>query len=309
MAATPATTDPALEGVVGALLTPFDGSGAVDLDTWAAEIDFLAGHADAISVLGPEVSEYRVLTPQARRDALAAGIELVAGRRPVLAGASSGSVAEVAELAQLAHDRGAALAQVLLPKRAWGGEPTAAELTAFVKAVVAASPLPVVLYHNPGHGADPSLDALIELCAIDGVVGLKDSSRNVSRILRAIEAIERAGHARYLGTIQPLLVTLQMGGAGAMVPAPTTLVAAALLAAFHAGDLDRAVELQRQVAIFPARWSAAGLAPVMKAAMAAIGTPVGPPAPPAAPLAGEDARAIERIVAGWTTLAPEAITR
>jgi 4-hydroxy-tetrahydrodipicolinate synthase len=289
-----------LRGVIGAALTPFTANGDVDDARLAGELELLIEHCDAISLLAAEVSEYRALRPSVRRDALRRAIAFVGGRRPVLAGVTAGSLPETAELAELAADAGADLAQVLLPCRTWGGEPSGAELVRFVEAVVDASPLPVVLYHNPGHGADPSLEALIEACAVDGVVAVKDSSRNVARVLRAVEQIHRAGHAAYFATIQPLLTVLQSGGAGAMTPPPATLVAARIRDAVDEGDLRLAAELQRGIALFPGRWSGHhGLAPVMKAAAAELGLALGDPAPPFMPVPEADRVAIAEAIATW----------
>jgi len=296
-------TDTGLRGVVGAVLTPFTPGGEVDEAAAAREIDLLASHCDAVSVLGAEVTEYRALSPQRRRALLREEIAMVDGRVPVLAGVTAPSLPEIAELCELAADAGATYAQVLLPNRTWGGQPSAGELVGFTEAVVAASPLPVVLYHNPGQGSDPSLDAIIAACAVPGVAGIKDSSRNVSRVLRAVEEIDRAGHASYLGTIQPLLTILVAGGSGAMAPPPSTLVGAAIRDAVADGDVARAAELQRLVSVFPAKWSGHhGLAPTMKAAMPAIGLPLGDPAAPYRPLPPEDAAAVTELVRAWPAL-------
>jgi 4-hydroxy-tetrahydrodipicolinate synthase len=292
-----------LEGVVGALLTPFTETREVDFDVWSDEITFVAEHADVVAVLAAEVSEYRSLTPAQRRHALRYGVELAAGRRPVLAGASSSSLAEVVELSEIAAEAGADAVQVLMPRRTWGGEPAPGDLVAYMDEVARESALPVVAYHNPGFGADPSLATIVAITELDRVVAIKDSSRNVSRILQAIELIERPGHARYLGTIQPLLTILLQGGAGAMMPPPATLVGAAVVAAFRAGDVHHAAELQNAVAIFPAAWSHHGLTPVMKAALASLGIPVGNPAAPQAPVDSADAEAIGAIVAAWPGIA------
>jgi 4-hydroxy-tetrahydrodipicolinate synthase len=297
-------TDDGLRGIVGAVLTPFGPDGDVDETAAARQIDLLASHCDSVSVLGAEVTEYRALSPARRRALLREEIAMVDGRMPVLAGVTAASLAETAELCELVAEAGATYAQVLLPNRTWGGQPGAAELVRFTEAVVAASPLPVVLYHNPGQGSDPSLDAVIEACAVPGVVGIKDSSRNVSRVLRAVEEIDRAGHARYLGTIQPLLTILVAGGSGAMAPPPSTLVGAAMRDAVAAGDVARAAELQRLVSVFPAKWSGPhGLAPTMKAAMPAVGLDLGDPAPPHGPLSAADREAIAALVGAWPSLA------
>ncbi|HEY4281070.1 MAG TPA: dihydrodipicolinate synthase family protein [Conexibacter sp.] len=294
-----------LYGIVGALLTPFDGDGAVDGAALEREIGYMASHCDAISIAGAEVAEYRALSASARRDLTRESARLVDGRVPTMIGVSAPSLGETAELCELAAELGGTWSQVLLPNRTWGGEPTASEVVAFVEAVVASSPLPVVLYHNPGQGSDPSLDALVAACEVDGVVAVKDSSRNISRVLRLVEEIEKPGHAGYLATIQPLLTVLLAGGSGAMAPPPSTALGAAIRDAYRAGDLQRAADLQQLAAIFPGKWSGKhGLAPTMKAAMDAIGMPLGAPAAPYPPLSADDIAAIGEIVRAWPVTTP-----
>lgn len=289
-----------LAGVVGALLTPFDTAGQVDPGRAQAEAEFLVSHCDAVSVLGAEVSEYRCLTADARRTFLRRMLGHLRGRITTIAGASATTVGEVLELAALAHDEGADYVQLLLPNRPSGGTPRDAELVRLVEQVASECPLPLVLYHHPGQGADPSLAALVDACAVDGVAALKDSSRNISRNLQAVEAIQHAGHASYLATIQPMLAVLLSGGAGAMMPPPLTLVGAQIRDAVAAGDPGRAGRLQRLVAIFPARWSGYGLMAPSKAAMTAVGVPVGEPFLPYAAVPAAEAAQIAKIVEGWS---------
>lgn len=295
-----------LRGVVGACLTPFAPDGRVDETALARELDFMAGHCDAISVLGAEVSEYRLLSDVDRRHWLRHGIAAVAGRVPVLAGASSARIAEVAELAELAADAGATYVQVLLPKRPWGPEASVREVVTYFERVTEVSPLPVVVYHNPSRGSDPSVQALIRISELDGVVGFKESSRDMSRIGRLIAEIDLAGNARYLTTMQPLLATLLQGGSGAMMPAPATLLGSRVLRAFDAGDIAAARTAQAVFAEFPSRWSAYGLTPVMRCAMRHLGIDIGVGLPPFEPVAEADDAAIGRFLAD-AGLTPDAV--
>jgi 4-hydroxy-tetrahydrodipicolinate synthase len=284
-------------GVIGACLTPFAPGGGVDAGALESEIDFLCGHCDAVSILGAEVSEYRLLSPADRRRGLVAGVERVAGRAGIVAGASSDRLDEVIELAETAADAGAGFAQVLVPLRPWGPEPATAELVAFFEAVAARSPLPVVAYHNPTRGADPPPDALVRIAEIDGVAAFKESSRDMSRIGRLIEEIDVAGHARYFTTMQPLLATLVQGGSGAMMPAGASVIGAEVVDAVRAGDLERAAVAQRLFATFPARWKSYGLAPVMRSALRHMGVEIGDPPPPFAAVTPDDDAAIGAFLA------------
>ncbi len=265
-------------GVIGACLTPFGQDGVVDGRALEREIAFMAGHCDGVSLFGAEASEYRLLSDAERRRWLGHAIKAskAAYRRvPVLAGVSSPQLREVAELSELAAEAGADLAQVLIPRRPWGPEATKAELVGYFEAVVRMSPLPVFAYHNPSAGSDVSIDVAVELCRIDGVVGYKESSRDMTKIGRLIAEIDHAGHARYFTTMQPMLATVLQGGSGAMMPVPATVLGARLMAAFRAGDLDTARTVQGLFARFPSRWAHYGLTPVMKSALRHLGIDAG----------------------------------
>lgn len=284
-------------GVIGAVLTPLGEDGNVEAAALEREIDFMVGHCDAISVLGAEISEYRLLSSSDRREWLQRGIELIAGRVPVLAGASGARVGEVVELAELAAAAGADYAQVLIPRRPWGQEPSDAELVAYFEAVADSCPLPIVAYHNPQTGADPTPAALVELSRLERVVAFKESSRDMGRIGRLIEEIDVAGNARYFTTMEPLLATLMQGGAGAMMPAPATAIGAEIVAAFRAGDLERAVAAQRHFAVFPTIWRAYGLTAVMKSGLENLGIGSRRTVAPFGQVGPEDHRAIGELLA------------
>jgi 4-hydroxy-tetrahydrodipicolinate synthase len=285
-----------ISGVIGAALTPFDDSGRVDVDALAKEIDFLVEDVDAVSIGAVEAAEYTMLRAAERIDLLRRGAELVAGRKPLILGISSPSPAEALNLAEVAASAGADLVQVLMPLRPWGGQPTTTELVGYFTEIAGRSPLPLVAYHNPGPGADPSLEAYVRLAEIDQVHYFKESSRDITKITRLIELIERAGKAHYFTTMQPLLMTLLMGGSGATMPPPGTRLAARVVRAFRAGDLESATEAQRVFSTFPGKWASYGLPPVMKCAMRQLGLDLGAPALPYEAVNAADAAAIGEFV-------------
>ena len=53
---------PAISGIIGACLTPFDKEGRVDYDALKREIDFIVSHADGISIGAVEAAEYTILS-------------------------------------------------------------------------------------------------------------------------------------------------------------------------------------------------------------------------------------------------------
>jgi len=277
-----------IKGIIGACLTPFGEDDRVNFEVLKREIDFIAADCDAISIAAVEAAEYTMLSREERRELLRIGTEMVDKRVPVILGVSSPSPREVIEMAEYAAKVGGDLVQVLMPLRPWGGQPTIAELMEFFIQVASASPLPVVAYHNPGPGADPPQDAFVRISEINNIRYFKESSRDITKISRLIEQIDLAGRGHYFTTMQPLLATLIMGGSGATMPPPGTRIGAQVVRAFREGNLERARYWQRCFALFPGKWAAYGLSPVMKSAMKHFGVDIGDPARPYAPVSPRD---------------------
>jgi 4-hydroxy-tetrahydrodipicolinate synthase len=276
-------------GIIGAALTPFTEDNGVDQERLDRLLDVMVGHCDAISLLGAEVSEYQILSATDRLATLRAAIDTVGRRVPVLAGASHPDVAEVLRLAEYAADAGADFIQVLMPRHPGGNPASVGDLIAYFERIAAASPLPIIAYHNPSQGTDTDAGTMVELAHLDGVVGFKESSRDLIKIGRLCAEIDSAGEARYYTTMQALLSTLLLGGSGAMMPPPGTAIGARVVAAHREGDHPLAAEWQRHFRQFPSGWGKYGLTTTMKAAMAALGHDVGGPAAPFRPMPDADA--------------------
>ena len=279
---------PNIRGIVGACLTPFDDNGRVDYKALQQEIDFVVADANAISIGAVEAAEYTMLSIEERKELLRIGTEMVDERIPVLLGASNPSPRSVLELAEYAATVGGDMVQVLMPLRPWGGQPTMGELIQYFTDIASSSPLPIVAYHNPAVGADPNIEVTIRFSEINNVQAFKESSRDIIKISRLIEEIELAGNALYFTTMQPLLMTLIMGGSGATMPPPGTRIAAQVVKAFREGDMEGAKYWQRFYSLFPAKWGVYGLPPVMKSAMKHFGIDLGDPVPPYCPVSPRD---------------------
>jgi 4-hydroxy-tetrahydrodipicolinate synthase len=184
----------------------------------------------------------------------------------------------------------------LAPLRPFAGAPTQRDLVGYFEKISSETSLPLTLYLNPGPGADVSIPDTIALAKLPRVNFIKESSRDLARVSRLIVEIDRAGHARYFTTMQMLLASIELGGAGATMPPPGAEIARHVVDAFVAGDHARAAELQLQFALFPSKFMHRGLAPVMKAAMNLIGIPAGEPYPPYASLSRAEMGALDALL-------------
>lgn len=263
-------------------LTPFDAALNVDRAALASHVDYVVDVCRATMVVaaGVETQEYHYLPFDERKALIRETVAAVGARVPVVVGISHPSFRSAIELGQLASSLGADAIQLLAPLRPFGGAPATAELVRYFELIAKETDLPIMLYLNSGPGADLSVDATVELAKLDRVQFVKESSRDLSRVGRLIEEIDRAGHARYLTTAQMLLISLQLGGSGVTMPPPLAELGAKVIAAFTAGDAREAARLQRQFSLFPARWMHRGLMPVMKSALTALGRGIGSPYPP-----------------------------
>ena len=277
-------------GLIVAPLTPFNQELNVDEARLRRQIDYVVEdcRADMVVAAGVETQEYTYLSLDERKALIARTIELVGGRVPVMVGVSHPALKTAIALAHDAERLGAAALQVLAPLRPFAGPPTRNDLVSYFETISRETSLPITLYLNPGPGAEVSIADTIALAKLPGVQFIKESSRDLARVSRLIAEIDAAGHARYFTTMQMLLISLMLGGSGATMPPPACEIARHIVDAFVAKDYERAAEVQRQFALFPAKWMHRGLAPVMKAAMNQIGIPVGAPYPPFAALTPEE---------------------
>jgi 4-hydroxy-tetrahydrodipicolinate synthase len=286
-------------GILVPPLTPFTPKLKVDNSALKKGVDAVIARSKPALIIaaGVEAQEYQFLPFKERLDLVRATIDATDGRAPVAVGISHPSFKVAIELAQFAEKHGASAVQLLAPQKPTGGSPTTSELVRYFDSIGRETSLPIVLYLNAGPGADLSVPATVELAKLDCIKFVKESSRDLSRVSRLIVEIEHAGHAHYFTTMQMLLITLQLGGAGVTLPPPASDVGSLIIDAYHAGDITRAIELQQLFATYPARWMSYGLAAVMKASAEYLGGPVGRPYPPYDPIQGADLEELHTFLA------------
>jgi 4-hydroxy-2-oxoglutarate aldolase len=132
-----------------------------------------------------------------------------------MAGCGAESTHESLELARKAAAMGADLASLLMPSF-FAKRMTVEVMERYVRGVADSSPLPVVLYNNPGVAAGVSIRAelLRRLADHPNVVGLKDSSKESFRENLAAAA---PGFAVLAGSAAFFLELLRAGGVGGVL--------------------------------------------------------------------------------------------
>ncbi|MEA2445530.1 MAG: 4-hydroxy-tetrahydrodipicolinate synthase [Thermoleophilales bacterium] len=205
-----------IEGLYVPLVTPFDEDGAVDLDALerlAGEV--IAGGAGGVVALG-STGEPLSLSPteSAAVVDLCARVCLEAGALLIVGAGTPDTRATIKRHEALADLPGDVAALTVVP---YYVRPSDAAVVRHFEAVVDRSPVPVLVYNVPPRtGVGLGADALLELAAIDGVVGMKQSVGAVDADTVRVLAEAPDDFALLCGDDVFILPLLALGAAGAI---------------------------------------------------------------------------------------------
>lgn len=230
-------------GSIVALITPFLPDGAVDYAALRKLIDWhILEGTDCIGVVGT-TGESPTVTVEEHCEIIRVSVEQAGGRVPIMAGCGSNSTAEAIDLARYAKDVGADSQLQVVP---YYNKPTQEGMYQHFKAIAQAVDLPMVLYNVPGRTvADMSLETVLSLSSVPGIVGIKDATGNIERAQWLIR--ETPEHFAVYSGDDPTAVALMLcGGQGNI--SVTANIAPRLMKdlceAAIAGDARRAMAYQ-----------------------------------------------------------------
>jgi 4-hydroxy-tetrahydrodipicolinate synthase len=202
-----------LRGCGTALVTPFQPDGAIDdsalrsLIAWQIEsgIDFL--------VPCGTTGETPTLSHDEWLYVIDVTIEVVAGRVPIVAGATSNSTHDAVEKTKEVAAR--AGVDAILTASPYYNKPTQEGQYQHFKAITeAAGGKPVILYNVPGRtGANLEPQTLARLSDIPNIVGVKEASGNMTQIAEAINAVPET-FLVFSGDDAVTLPVIALGGVG-----------------------------------------------------------------------------------------------
>lgn len=173
-------------GVIPPLVTPINQDETVNYHQLKQVIDHLIdGGVDAIFING-STGEFARFPGETREIILAEAVKLTAKRVPVYAGVGDAGQELVLRNIKWAEQAGADALVVSLPYYFPVRED--GEAVPFFLAAAESTRLPVMLYNIPSTtGASISLDAIEALFPLDNIIGIKDSSGDLPRLLETIK--------------------------------------------------------------------------------------------------------------------------
>ena len=271
----------ALRGVSGILVTPFDAAGELAPDRLGPIVDRAVGAGVHVLTVNGNTGEFYGLdTDEAVATAQAAGAH-IAGRCPMIGGVGRG-IRDACRLAEATARAGAAGLMIHQPPDPFVSPRGIAD---YVRAVRdAGGGLPLVLYlRNDGIG----VDAIADLCAVEGVVGVKWATPNPMKLAAAMAAspqdIVWVGGLAEVWAPSFYAVGARGFTSGLINVWPAHSVA--IHSALEAGDYATARDLIARMRVFEdirAEEQGGANVPGVKAALALMGEDCGAARPPAA---------------------------
>jgi len=230
-----------IQGILTAMATPFDERGSVDLDAGRRLAAHLLEHGSHGLVVGGTTGECPTLTDEETIELLRAVRAEVGDEVLLICGTGTNDTRHSRELTKMAAAASADASLVVAP---YYNKPNRAGLRAHFEAVAAAVPeLPMVVYNIPARVViNMPPDLLAELGTIDNIVAVKQAN---DEELSPIE-----GLAVLAGNDNTFFRVLEFGGAGGITVASHVVgdQMRAMWDAAQSGDLDRAREIDAELA-------------------------------------------------------------
>jgi 4-hydroxy-2-oxoglutarate aldolase len=177
-----------LEGIFAAATTPFYPDGRLYLRKLEHNIDrYSRAPVAGIVILG-STGEGVMLGDEETREVLRTARESAAAEKVLLAGVGRESALETIKLADFAAALNYDAALVRTPNY-YGPQMRPLEMLTYFRSVADRSPLPVVLYTIPKFTHyDLATELVAELAQHPNIIGLKDSSGNLERLAKIVDA-------------------------------------------------------------------------------------------------------------------------
>jgi 4-hydroxy-tetrahydrodipicolinate synthase len=263
------------EGIMPALVTPFAGKNGKSVDE--AQLRKLVTHCVDLGVHGVvpcgTTGEFVNMTVEERKRVIDVVVDEVNGKVPVVAGTGASGTQQALEMTLYAKDAGADAALIVTP---YYLKPTNRGIYDHFSTIASKADFPLILYNIPQCTGLPMPWQMVEdLAQLPNIVGIKDSSGQLSFILTVLEKVRDRVNVM-CGHDEVVVAALAAGASGAIL-ASANFIADIWVDIYNSmlqGDLQKARELQYSVQKI-ARITVASGAVGTKEALNMIGMRVG----------------------------------
>lgn len=246
--------NPKLRGIFTPNLVPLDGRGQINEAELRRYVDWLIERGVHGLYPNGSTGEFIRFTVEERRRIVKIVCDQAAGRVPVLAGAAEANVRETLAACEAYQEMGARAVAIVSPFYFRLGPES---VYAYFREIAQHSPIDVTLYNIPSFASPIDVPTIRRLAEFERVVGIKDSSGDVTFMCRMISAVRPLRpDFTFLTGWEAALVPMLVVGADGGTHATSGIVPELTRQIFDlttTGSLDEAVKLQlRLIELFDA---------------------------------------------------------
>ena len=277
-----------IEGIIPAVVTPFDEREDVDEEGFRKIINYLID--SGVHGLFPVGSqgEFFSLTNEEKKRLIDIAVEEARDRVFVMPNTGAITTRESIELSQYAEKAGADCISIITP---FFISPNQEELYQHIKDICQSVKIPVLCYNNPGRTGGVALTppTLARLAGeLPNFVGTKDSSGYLTQVAEMIRLCPP--HFKVIMGRDTLIYGALMYGATGAIAATANVAPKLIVGIYQAvkeGDLEKAREYQRELAPLRIAFGLGSFPVVVKEALTMMGLPGGRCRKPIQPLSEE----------------------
>jgi 4-hydroxy-tetrahydrodipicolinate synthase len=286
------------KGIIPAMVTPIRETGEINDGALRKLTNHLIdGGVHGLFPVGSQ-GEFFALTFEQKKEVIRITVDEARGRVPIYAGTGAVTTREAIETTKMARDLGVSAVSVLTP---YFATPNQRELIEHYVTIAKAVPdLPILLYSNPDRTQVPfPVATVLELAAVDNIVGIKDSSGDMSLTGEYIRLTRGMDFHVLAGRDTLIYATLCYGGTGSICATANVdpRVSVEIYEAFIAGDHKRALNAQYRLAPLRVAFGLGTFPAVIKEALNMIGIEAGPAIRPVGPLTTDNREKLRKVLA------------
>ena len=243
------------QGVIPAVLLPFNQDLSIDEKSYRRHLDDLAGVRGVTAVtINGHSAEIHTLSFEEQQRALEVTVDQVGDQLPVVCGVYTESTLQAQRIARMAKAGGAACLLAFPPNvLMFRGEDRPEVFVDYYKALGDATDLPIILFQFPKWtGLQLSMETLVKVCeSVPSIVAIKDLCSDPAlheMQIRTLHALARpvsvmTTHSSWL------MGSLAMGARGIISGAGSVIanLQVALFDAYQKGDMQRAAQVGDRV--------------------------------------------------------------
>jgi 4-hydroxy-tetrahydrodipicolinate synthase len=234
------------EGVLPAIITPFNEDYSLDEEGLRRNIELLAESGIVGIVPCGTTGESATLTHEEHKRVVEIAVDC--SKVPVVAGTGSNNTAEAIELTKHAADAGAAAALLITP---YYNKPNDRGMFEHYRLIAEKCDIPIILYNVPKRtGIDLKPELVARLSRVKNIAGIKEASGSLSQVSQIIEQTRDTGFTVLSGDDDITIPIMALGGSGVVSVvanvAPKRTVG--MVNAMAKGDLKTARKLHFELA-------------------------------------------------------------